>query len=95
MRCIIEWHTYFVNGYKFHTKAWSNEKKTINCGVYVKDLTESGYNDFYGTIRKIYELKYNTCTSPKRVVVFFIVNGLILLEEVQEWILGIILLNFK
>jgi len=71
MRCVKEWHTYFVNGYKFHTKALSNGKKIINCGVYVKGLTEGDYDDNYGIILKIYELEYNTCTSPKRVVVFY------------------------
>jgi len=40
--------------------------------VYVKGLTEGGYNDFYGIIHKIYKLEYNTCTSPKKVVVFLL-----------------------
>ncbi|CAK8536824.1 unnamed protein product [Lathyrus sativus] len=31
-----EWHTYFVNGYKFHTETWTKGKKTINSGVFVK-----------------------------------------------------------
>ena len=44
--CANEWHTYFVNGYKFHTHAWSKGKKTINSGVYVKGLTEGGHDDF-------------------------------------------------
>jgi hypothetical protein len=35
-RMVKEWHTYFVNGYKFHTKSWTMGKKTINSGVYVK-----------------------------------------------------------
>jgi len=71
MRCVKEWHTYFVNGYKFHTNEWSKGKKTINCGVYVKGITEGGYDDFYGIIHKIFELEYNSCTSPKKVVVFY------------------------
>ncbi|XP_017428832.2 uncharacterized protein LOC108336898 [Vigna angularis] len=71
MRCVKEWHTYFVNGYKFHTDAWSKGKKTTNCGVFVKGLTEGGYDDFYGIIQKIYELEYNTSTTPKRVVLFY------------------------
>jgi len=40
-------------------------------GVYVKGLTEGGYDDFYGIIHKIYKLEYNTCTSPKKVVIFY------------------------
>jgi len=71
MRCVKEWHTYFVNGYKFHTNAWLNGKKTINCGVYVKGLTEDGYDDFYEIIHKIYELEYNTSTYPKKDVLFY------------------------
>jgi len=69
--CANEWHTYFVNGYKFHTHAWCKGKKTINSGVYVKGLTEGGHNDFYGIIEHIYELEYNTSSSPKKVVVFY------------------------
>jgi len=53
MRCVKEWHTYFVNGYKFHANAWSNGKKTINCVVYVKGLIEGGYDDFSEIIHKI------------------------------------------
>jgi hypothetical protein len=32
----ISWNMYFVNGYKFHTQAWSNGKKTTNCGIHVR-----------------------------------------------------------
>jgi len=39
--------------------------------VYVKGLTKGGYIDFYGIILKIFELEYKTCTSPKRVMVFY------------------------
>jgi hypothetical protein len=39
-RCVKEWHTYFVNGYKFHTQSWTVGKKTINSGVYVKGVGE-------------------------------------------------------
>ena len=61
----------------------------------MKGLTKGGYDDFYGRIHKIYEIEYNTCTSPKKVVLFFIMNGLILLEMVQDCILCIILSNLK
>ena len=69
--CANEWHTYFVNGWKFHTHAWSKGKQTKNSGVYVKGLTEGGHDDFYGIIEHIYELEYNTSGSPKKVVVFY------------------------
>jgi len=71
MSYVKEWHTYFVNGYKFHTQAWSEGKKTINSGVHVNSLTEGDTNDFYGVIQHIYELKYNTTTYSKRVVLFY------------------------
>lgn len=32
------WHEYFINGYEFHTQAWSEGKPTMNSGVYVKGL---------------------------------------------------------
>ncbi len=52
------WNMYFVNGYKFHTKSWSEGKKTTNCGVHVKGVTEGGQDDFFGVIKHIYELEY-------------------------------------
>ena len=66
--CIKELHTFFENGYKFHTHAWSEGK---NNGVYVKGLTKGGDDDFYGIIQHIYKLEYDTSTSPKRVVLFY------------------------
>jgi len=72
MRCIKEWHTYFGNGYKFHTNEWSKGKKTIKCGLCVKGLTKGGDNDFCGIIHKIYELEYNSHTSPKKVLAFLL-----------------------
>ena len=71
MSYIKEWHTYFVNGYKFHTQAWTEGKKMINSRVHVKGLTEGAANDFYGDIQHIYELEYNTTSYPKRVVLFY------------------------
>lgn len=54
----MSWNMYFVNGYKFHTKAWSIGKKTVNCGVHVKGLNEGGEDDYYGTINHIFEVDY-------------------------------------
>ena len=56
--CAKSWNKYFVNGYKFHTKAWSDGKKTVNCGVHVKGVSEGGEDDFFGIIQYIYELQY-------------------------------------
>jgi len=68
---VKQWHTLYVNGYKFHTDAWSQGKKIINSGVYVKGLTNEGEDDFYGIIKHIYKIKYNTSSTPKKVIVFY------------------------
>ncbi|WVZ23067.1 hypothetical protein V8G54_001611 [Vigna mungo] len=71
LRCVKEWHTFFANGYKFHTHAWSQGKRTINSGVHVKGLTEGGQDDFYGVIKHIYELEYNSTSTEKKIVLFY------------------------
>jgi len=71
MSYVKEWRTYFVNGYKFHTQAWTEGKKMINRMVHVKGLTEGTPDDFYGVIQHIYELEYNTTSYPKQVVLFY------------------------
>ncbi|KAK2429708.1 hypothetical protein QL285_028127 [Trifolium repens] len=71
IQCAKEWHTYFVNGYKFHTQSWTEGKKTINSGVYVKGVTEGGEDDFYGVIKHIYELSYNYVDCKNSVVLFY------------------------
>ena len=43
----------------------------INSGVHAKGLIEGGANDFYVFIQHIYELKYNTTSYPKWVVLFY------------------------
>jgi len=93
MKCVKEWHTNFVNGYKFHTNSLSKGKKTINSGLQVKGLTKGGEDDFYGVIHRIYELKYNNLIN-RRKLYFCFVNGLIPLQKVQEWILNITLWTF-
>jgi hypothetical protein len=60
---------YFVNGYKFHTQAWSNGKKTTNCGVHVKGLTEGGEDNYYGIIKHIFQLKYQDISN--RITLFY------------------------
>lgn len=66
-----QWHTYFVNGYKFHTKSWTEGKETINCGVCLKGDTGSGEGDFYGVIDFIYELDYGYLDYNKTIVLFY------------------------
>ncbi|PNX55394.1 hypothetical protein L195_g049023, partial [Trifolium pratense] len=50
---VKQWHTYFVNGYKFHTHGWTEGKETVNSGVCMKGVTENGEDDFYGMVRSI------------------------------------------
>ena len=61
---------YFVNGHKFHTQSWSEGKKTIIYGVYVKDIgnVNSNENDFYGIVKEIIQLEYLRQNSKKLVL---------------------------
>ena len=70
-RCVKEWHTYFVNGYKFHTNEWTQGRETINSGVCTKGVTECGEDDYYGVIQHIYELEYPHLDFSPKVVVFY------------------------
>ncbi|XP_004506268.1 uncharacterized protein [Cicer arietinum] len=63
------WHKYYINGYKFHTKTWSQGKKTISSGVYVKGVTGGWEDDFYGVIQHIFELEYYKL--PHKVALFY------------------------
>lgn len=48
-----------VNGYRFHTKAYSEGRSTTNCGVCVRG-SSIGENeiDYYGVIEEVLELDY-------------------------------------
>jgi len=77
---------YFVNAYKFHTKAWADGKKTTNSGLYVKGVTGGGEDDFYDTIHHIYELEY--VALNKKILLFYcewfdLQLMLVLMEEGQ------------
>ena len=65
---VSSWNMWFINGYKFHTKGWSEGKKTTNCGVCVKGVTQGGEDDFYGFIEHIYELEY---TGLPKIPLFY------------------------
>jgi len=43
----------------------------INSGVCVNGLTEGGEDNFYGLIQHIYEMKYNSSISDKKVVLLY------------------------
>ncbi|WVZ21047.1 hypothetical protein V8G54_008369 [Vigna mungo] len=45
--------------------------ETINSGVHVKGLTEGGQDDFYGVIKHIYELEYNSTSTEKKIALFY------------------------
>ena len=70
-RCVKEWHTYFVNGYKFHTNEWTQGRETVNSGVCMKGVTGGGEDDFYGVVQHIYELQYPHLDFSPKVVVFY------------------------
>jgi len=61
---VTKWYTYFVNGYRFHTKEWSHGKTTINYRVCVKGFTDREQDDFYGIIHQIYDFHYHGLSKP-------------------------------
>jgi len=65
-KMVHTWLIYFVNGFKYHKKEWSIGKKTIKCGVCVKDDNEKYY---YGIIKKIMQVEYPG-KPTKQLVVF-------------------------
>jgi hypothetical protein len=69
---VKQFHTYFFNGYKFHTQSWTEGKETKNCGVCVKSVTENGEgDDFYAVIENIFEVEYNYLDNNNKVVLFY------------------------
>ena len=48
---------YIVNGFRFHTKSQSDNRKTQNCGVMVRG-DDSSDKEYYGVLKDIYELHY-------------------------------------
>jgi hypothetical protein len=70
LRIVKTWPIYFVNGFKFHTKAHSIGKSTMNCGVCVKGTGYGEYeNDFYGQLEEIIQIEFPG-TPLKKVVLF-------------------------
>ena len=56
VRC---YNGFFVNGYKFHTKEYGQNKSTINSGVCVKGCTYSENElDYFGILEEILEFTY-------------------------------------
>ncbi|OMO87017.1 hypothetical protein CCACVL1_09317, partial [Corchorus capsularis] len=60
---------YFVNGYKFHTFNYGQNRETMNYGVCVKGSCYNDYDcDFYGILVEILELEY--VRNGNKVVLF-------------------------
>ncbi|PKU64702.1 hypothetical protein MA16_Dca017644 [Dendrobium catenatum] len=59
MRKVKTWPIYIVNGFRFHTKSWSEGRKTENCGVCVRGNThEEDECDYYGILNEVLDLEY-------------------------------------
>ena len=54
MRTVKTHNVYFVNGYKFHTVSYGENKLTMNSGVCIS----SDSCDYYGKLLEILEVKY-------------------------------------
>ncbi|PKU84739.1 hypothetical protein MA16_Dca008149 [Dendrobium catenatum] len=53
------WPIYIVNGFRFHTKSWSEGRKTENYGVCVRGNThEKDECDYYGILNEVLYLEY-------------------------------------
>ena len=71
-RKVKSYQKYFLIGYRFHTVAWSENRKTINSGVWVRgDRSEAGEVDYYGVLEDIVELKYSFGEIVKIVILFY------------------------
>ncbi|CAN0859932.1 hypothetical protein LINGRAHAP2_LOCUS7801 [Linum grandiflorum] len=57
---------YYINGFRFHTKAREQTKRCQNSGVMVRGENNGGIS-FYGTLSNVIELRY---TDGVRVVLF-------------------------
>ncbi|PKU79674.1 hypothetical protein MA16_Dca027481 [Dendrobium catenatum] len=59
MRKVKTWPIYIVNGFRFHTKSWSEGRKTENCGVCVSGNThEEDECDYYDILNEVLDLEY-------------------------------------
>ena len=59
LRSVRTFKEFFVNGYRFHIKAYGTNRATMNSGVCIKG---SNYNntesDYYGILNEIIELEF-------------------------------------
>ncbi|KAJ7946999.1 Transposon, En/Spm-like protein [Quillaja saponaria] len=68
MRQVRCFNGYFVNGFKFHTLSYGDDKKSMNSGVRVKGSCYGvDERDFYGMLTDIIEMQY---FGNNRIVLF-------------------------
>lgn len=67
-RLVKSWPIYTVNGYKFHTKTWSEGMQSYNYGVCVRGTNGELEDDFFGILSDIIELEYPGMPTKKLVV---------------------------
>ncbi|GLU12858.1 hypothetical protein SLE2022_295160 [Rubroshorea leprosula] len=61
---------YWVNGFRFHTIAYGQNKKTMNSVVCVKGATFNDESDYYGSLKEIIELQYFDSYVHQSVILF-------------------------
>ncbi|GKV00760.1 hypothetical protein SLEP1_g13397 [Rubroshorea leprosula] len=61
---------YWVNGFRFHTIAYGQNKKTMNSGVCVKGATFNDESDYSGSLKEIIELQYFDSYVHQSVILF-------------------------
>ncbi|XP_054785879.1 uncharacterized protein LOC129292331 [Prosopis cineraria] len=65
-REVHTWSQYFINGYRFHTRAYNSSKSTMNCGLCIKGTNYNEFEyDYYGLLEEVIELQYYNPTSKK------------------------------
>ncbi|CAH9140854.1 unnamed protein product [Cuscuta epithymum] len=56
VRC---WSIYFINGYKYHTRAYGDNKLTMNSGVSVSTCSyDNSETSFFGYVDEILEMEF-------------------------------------
>jgi hypothetical protein len=60
-----------VGGIRFHTVDREKNRRTQNSGVMTEGTHNEEYVDFYGSVKDIIQLRYNSDSSCERTVVLF------------------------
>ncbi|GKV42182.1 hypothetical protein SLEP1_g49619 [Rubroshorea leprosula] len=67
---IAVFNGYWVNGFRFPTIAYGQNKKTMNSGVCVKGTTFNDESDYYGSLKEIIEFQYFDSYVRQSVILF-------------------------